>query len=204
MKFIITKFVAAQKYADYENEIRVLEAKLRQEQRKNSAPNVETNLSAQAAQRPNISRFGSFMGTTRKTSSPLPEGASAAPASREKELEEQLVKEQTLRIAAETKVKEASAEIEDLSAQLFSEANEMVATERKRNAELRERLQILEQQYQHPHGATDPESLRVENLRLKQKLQTLEQRDTDRKKRLERLEAANKRIDRTRAMLQPP
>lgn len=183
----------------------MLEAKLRQEQRKNSAPNVETTLSApQAAQRPNISRFGSFMGTTRKTSSPLPEGASQTAGNREKDLEEQLVKEQTLRIAAEKKVKEASAEIEDLSAQLFSEANEMVASERKQNAELRERLQTLEEQYQHPHEATDAETLRVENVKLKQKLQTLEQRDMDRKKRLERLEAANKRIDRTRAMLQPP
>lgn len=144
------------------------------------------------------------MGTSRKTSSPLPEGASQTSVGREKELEEQLVKEQTLRIAAEKRVKEASAEIEDLSEQLFSEANEMVASERKQNAELREKIQALEDQNQYTKGPTSAETLRVENTRLMQKIQSLEQRETDRKKRLERLEAASKRIDRARAMLQPP
>lgn len=197
----------AQKYADYENEIRVLEAKLRQEQRKNSAPSGEISLAmAQAAQRPGISRFGSFMGT-RKISGP--DGSLQPGASREKELEEQLVKEQTMRIAAEKKVKEVSAEIEDLSATLFEQANEMVATERKQNHELKERLQALEEQqhrqrHQQPETTMDAEKLWKENAKLKEKLHTLQQREADRKKRLERLEAANTRIDRIRTMIQPP
>lgn len=196
---------AAQKYADYENEIRVLQAKLRQEQRKNSAPTVETSLlgTVQAAQRPGISRFGSFT-MTRKTGTQQDGFLQPAAGAREKELEEQLIKEQTMRIAAEKKVNKVSVEVEDLSAALFEQANEMVASERKQNAELKEKLQALEEQQQQQHDTPDAGTLRKENLKLKEKLQTLEQRDTDRRKRLERLEAANKRIDRIRTMLQPP
>ena len=57
-----------------------------------------------------------------------------------------MIKEQTTRIAAEKKIKEANAEIEDLTATLFQQANEMVATERKENAALKEKLQVLEEQ----------------------------------------------------------
>ena len=224
---------ASQRYADYENEIRVLEAKLRQEQRKHAAPTDGSSNPSQLGQpagRPGISRFGSFM-STRKPSNPLLDKSEAAHAgSREKELEEQLVKEQTARIAAETKVKDLQAELEELSATLFEEANTMVATERRQNAELKQKLvsleerqqaqlqqhlqQQLEQQLQQQRSpltspapmseSGDVEKLRTENEKLRLKVQSLEQREGDRKKRLERLEAASKRIERTKAMLQPP
>ncbi|KAI7180778.1 hypothetical protein KC316_g9074, partial [Hortaea werneckii] len=72
---------ASQKFADYENEIRVLEAKLRQEQRRNNAAAEPANDSgegkAQAAN-PGISRFGSFM-HSRKASPLAPTGTMSSP-----------------------------------------------------------------------------------------------------------------------------
>ena len=228
----------AQRFADYENEIRVLEAKLRQEQRKNSAPaivKVDSTDSAAASpitpqERPGISRFGSFIGSRNKTS-PAPQNGALVPppnGSREKELEEKLIHEQTTRIAAEKKVKEVNAEIEDLSATLFQQANEMVAAERKEKADLTEKNQALRAQVEkvelqrkeslaqrHKQKASldekqaatakaQDERLAKENERLKEKLRRLEQRETERKKRLERLEGASKRVERVKAMLQPP
>ncbi|KAK3703435.1 hypothetical protein LTR37_014425 [Vermiconidia calcicola] len=197
---------ASQRFADYENEIRVLEATLRQEQRKNSTisnPDGSDNLQAaeKTVERPSLSRFGSIMGT-RSKSGPVPQiGAVGTSSAKEKDLEEKLIKEQITRIAAEKKVKEVNAEIEDLSATLFQQANEMVATERKENAALRDKIRVLEQ---HEEELKDPEALQKENVKLKEKIETLQQREVDRKRRIERLESANKRIERVRAMLQPP
>ena len=67
-----------------------------------------------------------------------------------------------------------SVELEELSAQLFQQANEMVSTERRARAKLEERVEVLER------------------------------RDGEKRKRLERLESALKRIDRLRALLAPP
>jgi hypothetical protein len=64
-----------------------------------------------------------------------------------------------------------SVEIEDMSAQLFQQANEMVRTERIARAKLEERVAILEK------------------------------RDGEKRKRLERLEMALKRIDRVKGLL---
>ena len=197
----------AQRFADYENEIRVLEAKLRQEQRKNNAGIATISESgekqdgqADTTPRPGISRFGSFM-ASRKAGATPPTTAPHATAAREKELEEKLVKEQTARIASEKKVKDAQAEVEELTATLFQQANEMVATERKQNAVLKEKMHELESQQVEAEGNPN---LEKENTKLKEKIKVLEQRDTERKKRLERLEAANRRIERVKAMLQPP
>ena len=55
-----------------------------------------------------------------------------------------LTREQSLRQAAESRVSETHEELEELSAQLFTEANEMVATERKARAKLEERVAVLE------------------------------------------------------------
>lgn len=118
---------------------------------------------------------------------------------REKELEASLAKEQALRVAAETKVKEVNAEIEELSASLFQQANEMVAHERRESARLKERIKSLEE-----HGSPgNMDATQLENARLREKIRSLEQRDAERRKRLERLEAANRRIERVRAMLIP-
>jgi hypothetical protein len=61
-----------------------------------------------------------------------------------------------------------------LSVQLFSQANEMVATERKARAKLEERIEVLER------------------------------KDKDKMARLERLEKAVSRIDRVKAILNAP
>jgi predicted RNase H-like nuclease (RuvC/YqgF family) len=87
------------------------------------------------------------------------------------DLAAQLAKEQDLRQQAEGKVSQMSHEIEDLSASLFQQANEMVATERRARAKLEERVEILER------------------------------RDTEKRERLERLERALKRIERVKGLL---
>jgi hypothetical protein len=84
-----------------------------------------------------------------------------------------LNREQSLREGAERKLSEASGELEELSAQLFMQANEMVAAERKARARLEERVEVLER------------------------------RDGEKRKRLERLEGAVQRIERVRGLLAP-
>jgi hypothetical protein len=64
-----------------------------------------------------------------------------------------------------------SGELEELSAQLFQQANEMVAAERRARAKLEERVEVLEK------------------------------RDGEKRRRLERLEGAVKRIERVRVLL---
>jgi predicted RNase H-like nuclease (RuvC/YqgF family) len=96
--------------------------------------------------------------------------AASTPAS-ESELAAALAKEQNLRQQAEGKVSQMSHELEDLSVQLFQQANEMVATERKARARLEERVEILEK------------------------------RDVEKRKRLERLENALQRIERVKNLL---
>lgn len=61
--------------------------------------------------------------------------------------------------------------MEELTAQLFGQANEMVATERRARAKLEERVQVLEK------------------------------RDSEKRRRLERLEKAIERIERVRMMV---
>ncbi|KAF2762672.1 hypothetical protein EJ05DRAFT_495541 [Pseudovirgaria hyperparasitica] len=91
----------------------------------------------------------------------------------EADLQIALQREQDLRQKAEGKLTQMNTEIEDLSVQLFQQANEMVATERKARAKLEERVEMLEK------------------------------RDDDKRKRLDRLEGAMKRIDRVRDLLAP-
>ncbi|KAL4813259.1 hypothetical protein BDW67DRAFT_168515 [Aspergillus spinulosporus] len=87
------------------------------------------------------------------------------------ELQNALNREQSLRKAAETQLTQASTELEELTAQLFSQANEMVAQERKARARLEERVAILES------------------------------RDVEKRNRLERLEKAMERVERIRALV---
>ena len=82
-----------------------------------------------------------------------------------------LRREKSLRKEAETKVAATSQEVEELSASLFEQANEMVADERRARAKLEERVDELER------------------------------RDRAKSKRLERLESAMGRIDRVRKVL---
>ncbi|ORY17121.1 hypothetical protein BCR34DRAFT_475421 [Clohesyomyces aquaticus] len=82
--------------------------------------------------------------------------------------------ERKRREKAEEKVGKMDMEIEELSVTLFSQANEMVAAERKARAKLEARVEQLEK------------------------------KDKDKMARLERLEKAVSRIDRVKAMLATP
>lgn len=88
-------------------------------------------------------------------------------------LQSSLEEERTLRLRAESSLSQTQTELEDLTAQLFGQANEMVATERKARAKLEERVKVLEQ------------------------------RDTDKRRRLDRLEKAVSRIERVKQMVGP-
>lgn len=186
---------ASQHYANYENQIRVLQTQLQQQ--RHEAANAarlaaEQEQPAPQPDRMGLSRLGSFMRKPSLAPTSTPSHDSSA---REQELEASLAKEQKARIEAEKKVKVVNAEIEELSATLFQQANDMVAAERKDNAALKDKIKELEKA-----GG----NVRKENDRLKQKLQSFEQREVERKRRLDRLEAAQKRIDRVRTMLRPP
>ncbi|KAJ5121581.1 GDPGTP exchange factor Sec2p [Penicillium bovifimosum] len=87
------------------------------------------------------------------------------------ELQDALMREQDLRKAAESQLSQASSELEELTVQLFSQANEMVAEERKARAKLEERVAVLER------------------------------RDLEKRKRLEKLENAMARVERLRALV---
>jgi hypothetical protein len=83
-----------------------------------------------------------------------------------------LTHEKNLRIAAESAVRETNSELEELTGQLFEQANEMVAAERKARAKLEERVLVLEK------------------------------RDGDKSKRLSLLESRVQRVERVRALLE--
>ncbi|KAI9859325.1 MAG: hypothetical protein M1824_003839 [Vezdaea acicularis] len=83
-----------------------------------------------------------------------------------------LAREQTLRLTAESQLAASSNELEELSAQLFQQANEMVAQERRARAKLEARVEVLEQ------------------------------RDKEKRNRLERLEEAVRRVERVRGLLE--
>ncbi|KAF4512922.1 hypothetical protein G6O67_000250 [Ophiocordyceps sinensis] len=87
------------------------------------------------------------------------------------DLLEALTREKTLRREAEGRLSATSREVEDLSASLFEQANEMVADERRARA------------------------------RLEQRVGELEKRDVDKRRRLERLEVAMQRIEKVRSLL---
>ncbi|KAF7521750.1 hypothetical protein G7054_g12342 [Neopestalotiopsis clavispora] len=103
--------------------------------------------------------------------SPSKSGGLPSPAPSHDDLLEALSREQGLRLAAEGKLDETSKEVEELSATLFEQANEMVATERKARARLEERVEVLEK------------------------------RDEEKRNRLERLEGAMGRIERVNRLL---
>lgn len=86
-------------------------------------------------------------------------------------LQTSLETERQLRQQAESSLAQSQSELEELTAQLFGQANEMVATERKARAKLEERVKLLET------------------------------RDGEKRRRLDRLEKAVDRIERVRRMV---
>jgi GDP/GTP exchange factor Sec2p len=157
------------KWADYEDEIQRLRAQ-------QASPPEQPRSSTPTSFLPVQNRLSSFL-TARKSTpnltAQLPQTPPLPPTLAEKDLVAALTREQALRQQAEGKLDDASSELEELSAQLFQQANEMVATERKARAKLEERVAILER------------------------------RDVEKRKRLERLESAMGRIERVRGLLAP-
>ena len=74
----------------------------------------------------------------------LPSSSLASPSPSELSLLSALTHEQSLRKAAESAAAKTNSEIEELTGQLFEQANEMVAQERKARAKLEERVNVLE------------------------------------------------------------
>ncbi|KPM41565.1 hypothetical protein AK830_g4948 [Neonectria ditissima] len=103
---------------------------------------------------------------TRNASNPIP-----PPSPSTEDLLEALIREKGLRKEAESQVATTSREVEELSAALFEQANEMVAEERRARAKLEERVGELER------------------------------RDIEKRRRLEKLEGAMNRIQRVRMLL---
>lgn len=160
------------RWADYEDEIQELKAQhARNSNEALRATEDERSASpSRFSYLPVQNRLSSFLTSRKSTSNlqPVPPNTPSAT-----DLAAALTREQALRQAADRKLDEASGELEDLTAQLFQQANEMVATERKARAKLEERVAVLES------------------------------RDGEKRKRLERLEGAVARIERVRGLLAP-
>ena len=101
---------------------------------------------------------------------PPPAAADPSPSVSET-LRAEIQNEKRLRQVAEASLNSAHKELEELTAQLFSQANEMVAAERRARAKLEERVAVLEK------------------------------RDLEKRRRLERLEKAVERIDRVKGLV---
>ncbi|MCJ1443014.1 MAG: hypothetical protein MMC23_003511 [Stictis urceolatum] len=93
------------------------------------------------------------------------------PTPSEASLQAALTQEQNLRQAAEKAAAQTNSEIEELTGQLFEQANEMVAQERKARAKLEARVEVLEK------------------------------RDNDKARRLGVLEMRVQRVERVRGLL---
>ncbi|KAK8162492.1 ribosomal protein L32 [Phyllosticta citrichinensis] len=178
---------AADKLADYEDELRRLKA------RQSSGAASDTAADETRPHTANPQGRGSRLSnllSRRKSSSalhapppplptttpPVPPNPPVLPPIKHideelRETREALDKERALRAEAESKVAKQDADVEELTATLFQTANEMVATERKAKAKLQERVDILEK------------------------------RDQEKKMRLQRLEGAVQRIDRIHGLL---
>jgi hypothetical protein len=177
--------MAVDRCADYEDQIRSL--KIAQERgrptRSQTSDVIEASRPSNEDPRPSTagataaktSRFSFLTGRLSSPSNASPSRPPSIPLTTDIQLLNELERERTLRAKAEERAEKVDSEIEELSVQLFSQANEMVATERKARAKLEERIEVLER------------------------------KDKDKMARLDRLEKAVSRIDRVKAILnQPP
>lgn len=192
--------LAVDRWADYEDELAQLRNQLNRQSAQFAAAERARSVSPTALKAPVASSTGRMSGlaallsprrstATPQPTSPQPPASSywsgsywsgspsvgsrppPSPTPSADDLMEALGREQSLRLAAEGKLNETSAEVEELSVKLFEQANEMVATERRARHQLEQRVQMLEK------------------------------RDADKVRRLERLESAMTRIQRVKAML---
>lgn len=168
---------SARKLAEYEEEVRRLRSQADPYIPLNRPSTSSSDLQPQQPQQQSrLTALASFLPYHRRPStspssppfsSPLPDIAVPDTV----ELQNALDREQNLRKAAESKLSLASSELEELTAQLFSQANEMVAQERRARAKLEERVALLER------------------------------RDIEKRARLERLEKAMERVGRLRKLV---
>ncbi|THX24681.1 hypothetical protein D6D12_07486 [Aureobasidium pullulans] len=176
---------AADQLANYEEEIRNLKTQANPRVDSPLGIVAPTQQPAQSLSRNSSITSGKFSFLTRTSSlttasKPLPKTPAASKSSPMApspssaaltDLQQALAKETKARVAAEKKYHELEQELEDLSATLFEQANEMVAKERKEKAKLEERIKVLEE------------------------------RDVLSRKRLEMVEGALGRIERVRKLL---
>ncbi|CAD0046318.1 unnamed protein product [Aureobasidium pullulans] len=176
---------AADQLANYEEEIRNLKTQANPRVDSPLGIVAPTQQPAQSLSRNSSITSGKFSFLTRTSSlttasKPLPKTPAASKSSPMApspssavltDLQQALAKETKARVAAEKKYHELEQELEDLSATLFEQANEMVAKERKEKARLEERIKVLEE------------------------------RDMLSRKRLEMVEGALGRIERVRKLL---
>ncbi|KAB8076991.1 hypothetical protein BDV29DRAFT_70489 [Aspergillus leporis] len=185
----------AEKLAEYEGEVHRLRTQTSAYTRRNGSsisstssnelnqplsPHQLPSSNSQSQPQGRLSTLTSFLHASRPSSA-SPSQTPAQPVSHAPswqsspdntlELQSALNREQDLRRAAESQLSQASSELEELTAQLFSQANEMVAQERKARARLEERVAVLER------------------------------RDIEKRTRLERLEKAMDRVERIRALV---
>ncbi|CAC9887151.1 unnamed protein product [Aureobasidium pullulans] len=175
----------ADQLANYEEEIRNLKTQANPRVDSPLGIVAPTQQPAQSLSRNSSITSGKFSFLTRTSSlttasKPLPKTSAASKSSPMApspssaaltDLQQALAKETKARVAAEKKYHELEQELEDLSATLFEQANEMVAKERKEKAKLEERIKVLEE------------------------------RDALSRKRLEMVEGALGRIERVRKLL---
>jgi hypothetical protein len=170
--------------ADYEDQLRDFQASQDRNKHPPSYPSDSRDSFRRSDEEPRPATAGAastkasrFSFLTGRRPSPVHSSSQPSPrtpAPVDIELRHELERERTLRAKAEERVQKVDIEIEELSVQLFSQANEMVATERKARAKLEERVEMLER------------------------------KDKDKMARLDRLEKAVSRIDRVKAMLNQP
>ncbi|KAF8473999.1 hypothetical protein BDZ91DRAFT_650748 [Kalaharituber pfeilii] len=141
---------AADKLADYEDELHSLRRK-----QSISPSNLLATPPATAVATSPTRGLSSFLSiTTRRGAGPpsppidpsdpnsRPSSSSGGPSTAE--LEKALEAERNLRKQAESRLQQVTNELEDLSATLFQQANEMVAEERRARSKLEERVAMLE------------------------------------------------------------
>ncbi|MCJ1467737.1 hypothetical protein MMC07_006362 [Pseudocyphellaria aurata] len=171
VKILTGKATAAvDKLADYEDELRLLKSSSSSQQQ--APPSPPARPASAATRAPLQTRLSSLLpsaSSRRSTSQPASPNHNSSASSAD--LLTLLTREQTLRQAAESRISQTNEELEELSTQLFTEANEMVAVERKARFKLEERVKILEQ------------------------------REAEKRSRLEALEGRMARIERVRGLL---
>lgn len=203
---------AADKLADYEDEIRQLksqpgpaETPERAGSPEVSSPASQASAAEMSATQPvrpstagalsrtlTTTRISNFLAARRF--SPLPSTGSPlsdTPDVSIPELTARLAQEQSARQSAENKLAQTNTELEELSVSLFQQANTMVAEERRARAASEQK------------AADRSKALEDKVRRLEGKISRLEAREIEKNKRLDRLEAAMKRVQRVKGLLAP-